>query len=200
LVLEATPRAVGSGPTLGELGGGEPFDPGPLLEALDRKEVDFVVVGGVAGIVHGSAYPTDDLDLAYARGRRNLERLAGALRDLGARPPDAPADRPFRVDAQALQAGSDFTFVAEAGRIDLFGRIGGAHGYAGLRIASEVREVGGVAVPVAPLDRLIGMRRRGAGPRGQTLIDEYVALDRRRRERGARGQRRSEKGEKGTSS
>lgn len=186
LVLEATPREAGSGPTLGELSGGEPFDPGPLLDALDRKEVDFVVIGGVAGIVHGSVYPTDDLDLAYARGRRNLERLAGALRDLGARAPDAPADRPIRVDAQALEAGLDFTFIGESGRIDLFGGIGGARGYADLRIASEAHQVGGVLVPVAPLDRLIGMKRRGDGPRDQAMVEEYVAIDRRRRERGAR--------------
>lgn len=186
LVLEATPREAGPGPTLGELSAGDPFDPGPLLDALDRKEVDFVVIGGVAGIAHGSAYPTDDLDLAYARGRRNLERLAAALRDLGARPPDAPADRPYRVDAQALQAGMDFTFVGEAGRIDLFGRVGGARGYTGLRIASEVQEVGGVAVPVAPLDRLIGMKRRGDGAREQAMVDEYIAIDRRGRRRGAR--------------
>jgi transcriptional regulator with XRE-family HTH domain len=185
LVLEVTPRDSGSGPTLGQLNG-DPFDPGPLLHALDRKEVDFVVIGGVAGIVHGSAYPTDDLDLAYARGRRNLERLAGALRDLGARRADAPADRPFRVDAQALQAGMDFTFVGESGRIDLFGRVGGAQGYARLRIAAEVHEVGGVTVPVASLDRLIGMKRRQDGPRVQAMVDEYVALDHRRREREVR--------------
>jgi transcriptional regulator with XRE-family HTH domain len=186
LVLEATPREGGPGPTLGQLSGADPFDPAPLLHVLDRKEVDFVVIGGVAGIAHGSVYPTDDLDLAYARGRRNLERLAGALRDLGARPPDAPADRPFRVDAQALEGGMDFTFIGDGGRIDLFGRVGGAEGYTRLRVAAEVRDIGGVMVPVAPLDRLIGMKRRQDGPRDEAMLDEYVAIDRRRRGRGAR--------------
>jgi hypothetical protein len=56
----------------------------PLLEALAAGEVDFVVFGGVAGGTYGSAYPTYDLDVAYARDRANLERLADVLQGLGA--------------------------------------------------------------------------------------------------------------------
>ena len=64
---------------------GEGLELHPLLGSLVRNVVDFVVVGGVAGWVHGSAYPTYDLDVAYARDRLNLERLAAALTDLRAR-------------------------------------------------------------------------------------------------------------------
>ena len=41
--------------------------------------VDFVVIGGIAGIAHGSSYPSYDLDLAYARDHENIERLVAAL-------------------------------------------------------------------------------------------------------------------------
>ena len=34
------------------------------LEVLDSHAVDYVVIGGIAGIVHGSAYPTYDFDVA----------------------------------------------------------------------------------------------------------------------------------------
>lgn len=43
---------------------GPSVDPGRLLRGFDKNEVDFVVIGSVAGLVHGSAYPTYDLDLA----------------------------------------------------------------------------------------------------------------------------------------
>jgi transcriptional regulator with XRE-family HTH domain len=181
LRLEAVPRQAGPGPTLGELGEGDPFDPGPLLDALDRKEVDFVVVGNVAGIAHGSAYPADALEVAYARGRRNIERLAGALRDLGARPPGAAAEKPYRLDGQQLQAGMNFAFVTGRGPIELLGQLDGVRDYAELRAGATVHEVGGVAVPVASLDHLIGIRRRLDRARDQELVDEYVALDRARR-------------------
>lgn len=57
----------------------------PILDTLRRHAVDSVVIGGLAGMAHGSTFPTFDLDVAYSRDRSNLERLAAALRELGAR-------------------------------------------------------------------------------------------------------------------
>jgi hypothetical protein len=62
----------------------DPFDPLPLLERLADADVDFVVIGGVAGGAHGSSYPTYDLDIAYARARENIEKIVKVLRDLNA--------------------------------------------------------------------------------------------------------------------
>jgi transcriptional regulator with XRE-family HTH domain len=182
LRLEAVPREIDL-----DLAGDEPIssdralEPGPMLDALDRKEVDFVVVGGVAGLAHGATLTGDDLEIAYARGRRNLERLAGALRDLGARPPGAPADKPYRVEGQALQTGMNFAYVTEFGPLAILGRVDGVRGYADLRAGSAVLEVAGRPVPVASLDHLIGMKRRVDRTRDQLMLEEYVAIDRRRR-------------------
>ncbi len=44
---------------------GEVFDPVPLIEALARAEVDFVLIGGVAGGSYGSAYGTFDVGNGY---------------------------------------------------------------------------------------------------------------------------------------
>ena len=60
----------------------EPYDPGPAIEALADAGIDFVLIGGLAGIAHGSAYPTYDLDVMYARDRANLERIrVAAIKD-----------------------------------------------------------------------------------------------------------------------
>jgi hypothetical protein len=39
------------------------FDPLPLLATLERHEVEFVVVGGIAAIAQGYPLPTTDLDV-----------------------------------------------------------------------------------------------------------------------------------------
>ena len=88
----------------------EAFDPVPMLTALARAAVDFVVIGGVAGGSYGSAYGTFDLDVAYARVRPNLERLADVLRGLDAHLRGAPDDLPFVLDARTLENGANFTF------------------------------------------------------------------------------------------
>lgn len=45
------------------------YDPAPTLGALVRHGVDFVLIGGLAGIARGSAYNTHDTDVAYSRSR-----------------------------------------------------------------------------------------------------------------------------------
>jgi hypothetical protein len=75
----------------------------------------FVVIGGVAAGAHGSGVGTIDLDVAYARERQNLERLAELLRSLGARLRGAPVGVPFQLDADGLEAGGDFTFTTKLG-------------------------------------------------------------------------------------
>jgi hypothetical protein len=53
-----------------------------LLLRLAESGVDFVVVGGFAGVLHGSAYVTRDLDICAVLTPENLEKLREALRDL----------------------------------------------------------------------------------------------------------------------
>ncbi|MGH2472816.1 MAG: hypothetical protein ACRDG6_10490, partial [Candidatus Limnocylindria bacterium] len=71
------------------------FDPTAILRVLDAHEVKFVLIGGVSGNLHGSTTLTEDIDIAYARDRQNLERLAAALRDLRATLRGAPKGLPF---------------------------------------------------------------------------------------------------------
>ncbi len=55
-----------------------------LLKALVRHEVGFVVLGGVAAQLHGWRGATLDVDIAVSSEPANVERLNGALADVGA--------------------------------------------------------------------------------------------------------------------
>jgi transcriptional regulator with XRE-family HTH domain len=158
------------------------LEAGPLLDALDRNEVEFVVIGGVAGLAHGSAYPTYDLDIAYARDGRNLERVAAALREMGVTLRGAPDDLSFQVDAKTLEAGMNFTFVTEFGPFDILGHVDGIRDYEDLRAHAEIQGVGGIPVQVASLNHLIGMKRRADRPKDQLMVEEYVVMERLHRE------------------
>jgi hypothetical protein len=80
-----------------------------LLERLVNSGVEFILVGGVAAAVHGSARLTYDLDVVYARGDDNLRRLVDALADLHPYLRGAPPGLPFRWDAETLRRGLNFT-------------------------------------------------------------------------------------------
>ncbi|MGH7488613.1 MAG: hypothetical protein ACREMY_23890 [bacterium] len=155
---------------------GRPLQLEPLLAALDRHGVDFVVVGGVAGLAHGSAYPTYDLDVAYARDEGNLRRLAAALRELGVTLRGAPADLPFQIEAATLAAGANFTFDSTFGMFDVLGDFTGVRNYAALRADSRVEQIKGLPVRIASLDHLITMKRSANRPKDRNMVEEYIVI------------------------
>lgn len=160
---------------------GETLDLHPLLGALVRHAVDFVVVGGVAGWVHGSAYPTYDLDVAYARDRGNLERLATALVELKARWRGGPQGLPIELDAAMLDNGVNFTFVTQFGQFDILGEVSGVRDYEALRSEARIESYNGLDVRVASLDHLIAMKRRAGRTKDKLMVLEYTEIANRER-------------------
>lgn len=156
--------------------GSIPLQLRPLLGTLLERGVEFVLIGGLAGLVHGSAYPTYDLDVAYARESPNLERLAAALQDVGVTLRGAPADSPFIADTGSLEAGSNFTFDTRFGMFDILGDVAGIRSYEELRAASVIRELDGLVVRVASIDHLIAMKRAANRPKDRVMLEEYIVL------------------------
>ena len=78
------------------------FDPVRICEILNEEGVRYVVVGGIASVIHGSILPTQDLDLVPDRDDDNLDRLARALNrmDVQIRTSDDPV--PVRLDRAFL--------------------------------------------------------------------------------------------------
>jgi hypothetical protein len=152
------------------------FDPVPMLEVLGRYNVDFVIVGGVAGGAHGSAYPTYDLDVAYDRSDTNLERLAAALRELNAELRGAPPGLPFQLDAETLESGANFTFTTTYGDLDILSHLDGAPSYQALKEAGIEADVRGVRVVVASLDHLIAMKEAAGRTKDKLMATEYRVL------------------------
>ncbi len=149
---------------------------GPLLETLTRHGIDFVVIGGVAGLAHGSAYPTFDLDVAYSRDRGNLERLASALRELDVNLRGAPADLPFQVDARSLGNGATFTFDSPYGSFDILGDVPGIGAYEELRRDALVATIDDIEVRIASIDHLIAMKRAANRTKDKLMVEEYIVI------------------------
>jgi predicted nucleotidyltransferase len=147
-----------------------------LLEALNDAQVRFIVIGGVAGIAHGAARVTLDLDIVYARDDRNLESLASALRPFSPYLRGAPAGLPFVLDAETLRRGLNFTLITDRGDIDLLGEIAGGGGYAELAAHATAIELLGQAVLVLNLRKLIEVKRAAGRPKDFEAIAELELL------------------------
>jgi hypothetical protein len=97
------------------------FDPERLLEVLHRHRVEFVLIGGVAAAVRGSPLPTADVDITPDPSPDNLDRLAAALRELGARiRTGEPEGVAFPIDGSFLAAQPRLlNLTTSAGDLDL---------------------------------------------------------------------------------
>lgn len=153
-----------------------PPDLRALLTPLVRHGVDFILVGGMAGLSHGSNYPSYDLDVVYARDRDNIARMVAALGEIGVRLRGAPADLPFLLDAKTIENGSNFTFVTPHGDFDILGHADGMPAYGELRAEAPVREILGLEVRVASIDHLIAMKCAANRPKDRLMVEEYIVI------------------------
>ena len=152
------------------------FDPLKALRVLVHYRVQFVVIGGLAGRLWGSPTVTNDLDICYGRDQDNLERLAAALRSLHARLRGVDEDVPFLLETETLRAGDAFTFVTDAGNLDVLGTPSGTDGFEDLFETATMMDLDGLNVPVADIEDLISMKRAAARPKDRIEAEVLAAL------------------------
>ena len=147
-----------------------------LLQALDDAKVEFVIVGGAAATLHGSARLTADLDIVYGRSDDNIKRLVRALAPLKPYLRGAPAGLPFQLDEATVRSGLNFTLVTNAGPLDAFGEIAGGFNYDVLRKRSSVFEIYGRRVRVITIDALIENKIAAGRPKDLEVVAELEVI------------------------
>lgn len=152
------------------------FDPLRLFRELNDGHVRYVVIGAFAGRLLGSPTVTRDLDICHARDPANLDSLAGVLRKLRARLRGADEGLPFQLDARTLAMGDSFTFITDAGDLDILATPTGTHGYDDLARTAQPTDLGGQTVLVCGLDDLIRMKRAAGRPKDRIELEVLGAL------------------------
>jgi predicted nucleotidyltransferase len=141
--------------------------------------VDFVVIGGVAVILQSTPRFTKDLDICYAPGQGNLDKLGNVLIELGAKLRMVEEDVPFVPDGRTLRQAQILTLVTDDGQIDLLAAPDGAPAYPELYARAIEIDIEGIAVRIASIDDLLAMKR--ATKRPQDMVDiESLEIARRR--------------------
>jgi predicted nucleotidyltransferase len=168
----------------------EPREQSPLerfCAVLAAQGVEFIVVGGQAEALMGSARVTYDVDLCYRRTQENLERLAAALGTLKLTLRGAPPDLKFRLDAAALALGQNYTFEVDGEyALAFLGYLEPIGTYDDLLPHSETVTIGGRPTRVIGVDDLIRIKRYLGRPKDRESLLQLEAIKRLRQEEGLR--------------
>jgi hypothetical protein len=152
-----------------------------ILRRLVARGVDFVVIGGIAGVLHGSSRATFDLDVCFATDPVNLDALGEVLVGLDARLQGVKDAVPLVPDAATLRRVEVLTLDTTAGELDVLAKPSGAPRYDVLRRRAERYDLGGFSVLVASLDDLIAMKQAAGRPKDRADVDELETIRRLRR-------------------
>jgi predicted nucleotidyltransferase len=147
-----------------------------IIKVLTGHDVEFIVVGGVAANLFGSARLTFDLDIVYNRKEENLRQIVKALGNANPYLRGAPPGLPFNLDLRTLRNGLNFTLTTDLGPIDLLGEIPGARSYEELLNDSfEIKEQD-LAFRCVTLPRLIQLKNAAGRPKDLESLAELRAI------------------------
>lgn len=151
-----------------------------LIRTLIEGRVEFILVGGVAAAAHGSARSTFDVDVVYERTPENIRRLAAAVAPLSPTLRGAPADLPFRFDAETIKRGLNFTLDTLLGPLDLLGEIAGGGTFRELLPHSFPISVFGGECLCLGLEKLIETKKAaGRGKDIEAVAELAILLQRK---------------------
>lgn len=147
-----------------------------ILRTLTNHQVRFILVGGLAMRLQGSAHITDDLDICYDRAPENLAALVTALAPFHPNMRGAPPGLPFRLDIPTIQAGLNFTLMTDLGDLDLLGEVAGVGRYEQALAQSEEKTTYGLSIRVLTLEGLLASKKAAGRRKDQNHILELEEL------------------------
>jgi hypothetical protein len=154
------------------------FEPVEMVRILVAHEVEFVLIGGYAAVLYGSAMFTTDADICPDPSLDNLARLAAALREMDARiRTDAePEGLPFVCDEHFLSQMKMVNLMTRYGAFDISFAPAASNGYEDLIRGAVDYDLDGVPVKLAALGDIIRSKSAANRPKDQQALPHLYAL------------------------
>lgn len=155
------------------------LDPAGIVAALERHQVGYVIIGGVAAQLHGSPAPTRGLDLTPERSAPNLARLAAALASVEAQEWVPGFGYPLQLPMDRRRLAGDRILLTQTryGRVDVVPAPHGLPaGYDELEPRAHTVQAYGNELPVACLDDLVRSHSAASRAKDKLALARLIDL------------------------
>lgn len=147
-----------------------------MIRLLDENQIEYILIGGFAGAIHGSARLTSDIDIVYKRSKDNIQKLVNALKNHKPYLRGAPEGLPFVFDEKTLESGLNFTLTTDIGYIDLLAEVPGGN-YDNILPDTIFVDVYSHKICCVNLERLIQLKRASGRPKDLEAISELEIIN-----------------------
>ena len=148
-----------------------------LLRRLLEHKIDFVLIGGFAGTVHGSTLVTQDLDICLAITEEEVAKLREALKDINAKHRMNPSFKPSFMDyPKDLTGVNNIYLETDLGVLDILSSSEPAGSFHEIKSRSISISLYGYSCRVISIDDLIKIKETMKRPKDLQAVRELQLI------------------------
>jgi hypothetical protein len=147
-----------------------------LLASLKKEKVNFVLIGGFAGVVHGCTLVTQDIDICCEFTTQNLLRLQKAL--AGLHPVHRMTSKKIKL-ALTKENCKDYKNLyldTDLGQLDCLGFVQGIGDFEKVKEASQIIETDKLKLNVLRIEALIESKKSLNRPHDKQALAQLEAM------------------------
>jgi hypothetical protein len=146
-----------------------------LLKLLIENEVEFVLIGGFAAVVHGCTVLTQDIDICVRLDEKNMRRLLAALE--GHDPRFRESREPIGESAKRLARMKNIYLLTDLGSLDILGTVSDIGDYDAVFARSIAFDLFGKECRVLDIESLIRSKQGMGRAKDREAIVQLKAIE-----------------------
>jgi hypothetical protein len=147
-----------------------------LLKRLLESNLDFVIVGGFAGVVHGATQVTQDLDVCLVIDEDKIQLLRQCLSDIDPRHRMRPQKESFLDIPDSIDNLKNIYLETDLGVVDLMSEIPGLGDFQRVKKGALEIQLFGLPCWVMGLDDLIKVKKNLSRAKDMALYQELLEI------------------------
>jgi predicted nucleotidyltransferase len=155
---------------------------GNLLKYLLENKLDFVLIGGFAGVLHGSSSVTKDVDICALLSTEQIDKLRQILRPLNPKHRMTPQKLSFMTNPIGNQVLNNLYLDTDLGQLDILTEVKGVGGFEEIATRSVTVEVFGYPCKIMSMDDLIASKKAMGRDKDKIVLRELEIIRKRKEE------------------